>query len=198
MHKFKVTISGSFNRNISEIIESVYEFNDRGAEVLSPRDPRIVDSVGDFLFVASDSHRSIKLVQDRHFASIVNSDFLWLVAPNGYVGQSASMELGFAVAYGVPIYCKTLPPNLTFRRYITSVGNISKTIKYHSKLVQDRTTKVPRSTLLVDPKSTVLTAQQELEIISDLLSNYSKKGSNSVNTRVQNGVQKLRGIINLP
>jgi hypothetical protein len=98
------TVSGSFHRHLHAITAAVQELFDLGVKVLSPADPRIVDSLvvdslGEFLFVASDRVRSVKLVQDRHIQGISASDFLWLVAPDGYVGQSASMELGFAVAW---------------------------------------------------------------------------------------------------
>src|SRR4051812_2224864 len=100
------TVSGSFHRFMIEIEEAVRSLSEIGVKVVSPADPRIVDAIGEFLFVASDRVRSIRMVQDRHLDAIAGSDFVWLVAPDGYVGQSASMELGFAVANGVPIFAQ--------------------------------------------------------------------------------------------
>src|SRR5437879_13062295 len=102
---------------MTAIYEAVTELVESGVEVLSPADPRVVDQIGDFLFVASDRVRSIKLVEDRHLEAIRASDFLWLVAPDGYVGQSASMELGYAIAVGTPVYGMGLPPDPAPRRY---------------------------------------------------------------------------------
>src|SRR5258708_39801180 len=97
------TVSGSFHRHMLNIYDTVGSLTEAGVKVLSPADPRVVDYRGEFLFVASDRLRSIRLVQDRHFSCIAASDFLWLVAPDGYVGTSAAMEIGIAVAAGVEI-----------------------------------------------------------------------------------------------
>src|SRR6266581_2620203 len=113
--RMAATVSGSFHRHMSAISESVHALHDAGIRVLSPADPRIIDAIGAFLFVASDRHRSVRLVQDRHLAAICASNFLWLVCPDGYVGQSASMEMGFAVARGVPVFGLHLPSDLTLR-----------------------------------------------------------------------------------
>ena len=66
------------------IERDVGELRDAGVIVLSPSDPRVVDERNGFLFVASDRVRSVRLVQDRHLASIRESDMLWLVCPDGY------------------------------------------------------------------------------------------------------------------
>src|SRR4051812_19445604 len=115
MTAVNVTVSGSFHRGMEQIQRVVAEIRDAGGTVLSPADPRVVDSFGDFLFVASDRLRSIRLVQSRHFAAIQASDFVWLVAPDGYVGLSAAMEVGFAAASGVRVYSDTAPTDLTLR-----------------------------------------------------------------------------------
>src|SRR5437879_2561345 len=63
----KASVSGSFHRHMFGIYSAVNELRAFGIDVLSPSDPRVVDALGEFLFVASDRLRSIKLVQDRHF-----------------------------------------------------------------------------------------------------------------------------------
>ena len=107
MRKIKATVSGSFQRHLDYIQHAVDELKAQGVRVLSPEEPVIVDSLDGFVFVASDRHRSVRLVQDRHLASIADSDFLWLETSDGYVGQSAAFELGFAAATGVPTYSDT-------------------------------------------------------------------------------------------
>src|SRR6266403_3510338 len=98
------TVSGSFHRHMEAIMTAVHELAALSVRVLSPSDPRIVAAQGEFLFVASDPVRSVRLVQDRHLECIKAANFLWLVCPDGYVGQSASMEIGYAAAMGVPIF----------------------------------------------------------------------------------------------
>lgn len=151
------TVSGSFHRHLHAISSAVQELSDLGVRVLSPADPRIVDCLGDFLFVASDRVRSVRLVQDRHIQAIQASDFLWLVAPDGYVGQSASMEVGFAVAKDVPIVGLSLPADLTLRQYVRQVSNI----RSHVESVRRRPHKVEG--FLIDPHASIEAAHSVLD-----------------------------------
>ena len=50
--RLKATVSGSFHRHMQSVYEAVGELRARNIDVLSPSDPRIVDSLGEFLFVA--------------------------------------------------------------------------------------------------------------------------------------------------
>jgi hypothetical protein len=125
----KVTVSGSFHRgHLHAITRAVYDLADLGVRVLSPADPRVVDAHKEFLFVASDRVRSIRLVQDRHLECIRASDFLWVVAPDGYLGVSASMEIGFAAASGIPIFSYDQVSDLTLRQYVRKVEQITDVI----------------------------------------------------------------------
>jgi hypothetical protein len=157
------TVSGSFHRHLHAISTAVQELADQGVKVLSPADPRIVDSFGEFLFVASDRVRSVRLVQDRHVESIRSSDFLWLVAPDGYVGQSAAMELGFAVANAVPIVGLTLPADLTLRQYVHHVDSL----QVYLQSTRPRGQATER--FLIDPHASIETAHSVLERIDRLL-----------------------------
>jgi hypothetical protein len=127
--QLSTVVSGSFHRHMEAISRAVQDLASRSIRVLSPADPRIVAAQGDFLFVASDRLRSIRLVQDRHLQSIRAADFLWLVCPDGYVGQSASMEVGFAAAAGVPIFSTRAPSDLTLREYVIIVPTILDAVR---------------------------------------------------------------------
>jgi hypothetical protein len=150
------TVSGSFHRHMHEIERAVHALACLGVRVVSPSDPRVVDARGEFLFVASDQVRSVRLVQDRHLDSISASDFLWLVCPDGYVGQSASMEVGFAVAKKVPIFSTAAPNDLTLRQYVQILPSI--------EVVAQRS--APRmskpATFLLDPHASIETAHAVL------------------------------------
>jgi hypothetical protein len=152
------TVSGSFHRHMHAINLAVQELTDRGVKVLSPADPRVVDSLGDFLFVASDRVRSIRMVQDRHIESIRASSFLWLVAPDGYVGQSAAMEIGFAVANDVPVFGLVLPCDLTLRQYVRQVSGMRDPVI--SARRDDRT---EPEAFPIDPHASVERAHEILE-----------------------------------
>lgn len=192
--KIEVTVSGSFHKHLNAIQRAVESFRDRGIEVLSPANPYITDRIGPFLFVASDKHRSVKLVQNRHLAAISQSDFLWLVSPDGYVGQSASLELGYAIAMGVPIYGEVLPPDLTLQEYIIKVESIDEAIK----LTKSKNSKRQRhSMLLVDPSGVIDDAHQRLENIQDLLTSPSgKKDASKVEYHISEDMKELEKLFN--
>src|SRR6266403_5199695 len=121
VYMLNATVSGSFHRHMEAITTAVHELAALSVRVLSPADPRVVAQQGEFLFVASDRVRSVRLVQDRHLEAIRAADFLWLVCPDGYVGQSASMEVGFAAAVDVPIFATNRPGDLTLQQYVKVV-----------------------------------------------------------------------------
>src|SRR6266478_4448073 len=98
------TVSGSFHRHMEAITKAVHELASLSVHVLSPADPRIVAFQGEFLFVASDPIRSVRLVQDRHLDCIRASSFLWLVCPDGYIGLSGAMEISAARENNVPVF----------------------------------------------------------------------------------------------
>src|SRR5271156_1726706 len=131
-------VSGSFHRHMDAIGAAVQELMALSVRVLSPADPRIVAQQGEFLFVASDRVRSVRLVQDRHLESIRAASFLWLVCPDGYVGQSASMEIGFAAASGVPIFSTHAPSDLTLRQYVTIVPSLATALSIVSAFARPR------------------------------------------------------------
>jgi hypothetical protein len=198
MKNLCVTVSGSFHKHIRAIKEAVGDFTEMKIQVLSPADPRVVDSVGQFLFVASDKHRSIRLVQDRHLSAIVYSDFLWLVAPDGYIGQSASLELGFAIAYGIPIFSEVIPPDLTLQQYVKQVKNAKEAkeiIEYTYNKLQDETT---RTGLLLDPHIAIELAHRKLDIIDELLGNPERVLIDTLDNRIINESNDIRTLLKIP
>src|SRR5271156_5384487 len=132
------SVSGSFRRHMAAISAAVHELAGLSIRVLSPADPRVVAQQGEFLFVASDSVRSVRLVQDRHLESIRAANLLWLVCPDGYVGQSASMEIGYAAAVGVPIFSTHAPTDLTLRQYVTIVPSLATALSIVSAFARPR------------------------------------------------------------
>jgi hypothetical protein len=160
----RATVSGSFHRHLTAIYEAVGELRAAGVDVLSPADPRVVDHLGEFLFVASDRLRSIKIVQQRHFQAIRHSHFLWVVCPDGYTGESTSGEIGAAVAMGVPIFASHTPANLTWQQFMQVVPNIKYVV---DALSSDRTQLCPAD-MLLDPASSadsILRATSENALI---------------------------------
>lgn len=189
-NKLSVTVSGSFHRHIDDVGRAVAALKDLGIQVLSPEDPRVVDAEGPFLFVASDRHRAIRLVQDRHLASITRSDFLWLVCPDGYVGPSAACEIGFAVAAGTPVYASHKPADLTLQEYVTVVQDLSDAVREARERPRLATSK---PSLLITPDEVVEEAGRNLEELGRLLGGRSRiSDGRELTTRVNEALHHLR------
>ena len=185
-------VSGSFHRHMEAITVAVHQLASLAVQVLSPADPRVVANQGEFLFVASDRVRSVRLVQDRHLESIRAADFLWLVCPDGYVGQSASMEVGFAAAAGVPIFSTHAPSDLTLRQYVTTV----LTIRDALRIVATSARPKQCSNLLIDPHASVEEAHQVLERIEALLTRPSSIDDSA--RRLSRETSGLRTALRMP
>lgn len=158
----KATVSGSFHRHMPAIYDAVGGLRALGVDVLSPSDPRVVDSLGEFLFVASDRLRSVKLVEDRHLEAIRISDFLWVVCPDGYTGPSTSGEIMAASVLGVPVFSATPALDVTIGQYVSRVPAMRIAIErvIASKRVQSRSAHI-----LVDPDYAV---ERSLEMLQRL------------------------------
>jgi hypothetical protein len=163
--RLRATVSGSFRRAMSAVQEAVYALTDLGVDVLSPADPRVVAQLDDFLFVASDRLRTIKPVQNRHLAAIAASDFLWVGLPDGYIGPSVAMEIGYATAMRTPIYSDGTPDDVTLMHYVSTVSSISDAIhRCRLSLLPRR-----RDAVLLDPRGVVEAAHDHLNVILDNL-----------------------------
>jgi hypothetical protein len=185
----KATVSGSFHRHMSAIAEAVEDLREQSIQVLSPADPRVVAQQGDFLYVASDRVRSVRLVQDRHLESIRAANFLWLVCPDGYVGQSASMEVGFAAAVDVPIFATSPPGDLTLRQYVKVVPAMTAAVR----MVKASRT-VERESFLINPHASV----EEAHTILECIESSTARATENAERVVYSGVADLRTRFRLP
>jgi len=185
-------VSGSFHRHMEAINAAIRELASLSIRVLSPADPRIVAAQGEFLFVASDRVRSVRLVQDRHLESIRAADFLWLICPDGYVGQSASMEIGFAAAARVPIFATSAPSDLTLREYVTIVPTVSEALR---RVAASSRPRRPQG-ILIDPHASMEDAHDVLERIETALTRESASGDAA--PRVFRDVADLHVKLGLP
>jgi nucleoside 2-deoxyribosyltransferase len=191
-NQLRAAVSGSFHRHMEAITRAVHELAALSVRVLSPADPRIVAAQGEFLFVASDRVRSVRLVQDRHLESIRAADFLWLVCPDGYVGQSASMELGYAAAKGIPLFATRAPSDLTLREYVSIVRTLSDAVRRVEAIARPRHSEG----LLIDPHASVAEAHDILERIKIRLTR--ENGLGDAASRIYHDVADLQTKIGLP
>lgn len=186
------SVSGSFHRHMQEIARAVHELASLQVRVLSPADPRVVAHQGEFLFVASDPVRSVRLVQDRHLESIRAANFLWLVCPDGYVGQSASMEIGYAAAVGIPVFASRPPDDLTLRQYVSMKPSIYEAVRI---IAAQRPTARPAG-LLINPHASVEDAHRVLERIEATVTRKSNRADPA--RRLRSELSKLQIALHLP
>jgi len=185
-------VSGSFHRHMGAITNAVHELAALSVQVLSPADPRVVAQQGEFLFVASDRVRSVRLVQDRHLDSIRAANFVWLVCPDGYVGQSAAMEVGFAAAVGVPIFAAHAPYDLTLRQYVIIVPSLGAAVSRASARPREGRT----AGVLIDPHASIQEAHDILDGIQAALTRATSDGETA--HHVAQKVTDLKMRLSLP
>jgi nucleoside 2-deoxyribosyltransferase len=123
-----VVISGSFRRHLAGVRESIRDFTLLGASVLSPADSAAASTDGSFVFLSSDTSHDVKELQDGHLAAISACDFLWIVSPDGTLGESTSFEIGFAVGLGKPVFTTSSLGDQMMRQYVVSVPRPSEAL----------------------------------------------------------------------
>lgn len=103
LHHVRVTVSGSFRKHWHDIDAVRIELVERGAEVISPvNGPPVLENEG-FVFLRSDIGTPGDLERE-HLSAIRRSDLLYIVNPEGYLGNSVALEIGYALAWDVPIW----------------------------------------------------------------------------------------------
>jgi NTP pyrophosphatase (non-canonical NTP hydrolase) len=98
-----VTVSGSFRKHWNEIDAARNELHALEAAVLSPLNgPPLLEREG-FTFLRADAGSPAEL-ELRHLSAIRKSDLLYIVNPGGYLGSSVALEIGYALAWDIPIW----------------------------------------------------------------------------------------------
>jgi len=117
MKKFSIVISGSFRKHFEGIQQSIQEFEKISVDVLSPKKSKVVNPEEEFAILESDDTADPKTLEQRHLDAIVKADALYIYNPNGYIGASATMELGLALALGKPIFQKEVAEDFTLKLF---------------------------------------------------------------------------------
>ncbi len=111
-----VSISGSYRKFPDELDKAIKVFRDLDVDVISPKSATIVSSVDGFVSLkgdlvssidavaSSDLTKAMRLVENSHLRAIQQSDALWILMPDGYVGISTAFEIGWALSHNVPVF----------------------------------------------------------------------------------------------
>jgi NTP pyrophosphatase (non-canonical NTP hydrolase) len=99
-----VVISGSFRKHYQGILDRIAAFEDAGVTVLSPRASRIVNPGEAFAILETDGAETPEALERSHLDAISAADALYVHNPEGYVGLSAALEVGWALSLGKEIF----------------------------------------------------------------------------------------------
>lgn len=146
-----IVISGSFRRYFDGISETVKAFEALGIDVLSPKASKVINPGEEFAVLETDDTDNPKTLEQRHLDAIASADALYLYNPDGYIGDSSKMELGWANALGKPVFCKELVADSTLKFFCGTVATLER--------VKDTlTSRSPLET--INPLSSLATLQQ--------------------------------------
>ena len=116
-------LCGSYTRDREGLFRAYDELVVTGCQVLSPRRIQFDD---DPVFVrnAAEQGMSPLEIETGHLLAICQADFVMIYAPDGYVGLSAAMEIGFATAQECPVFSRTAPQDIALRGLVKVVPSV--------------------------------------------------------------------------
>lgn len=122
----RCVLSGSYRNDQRGLKNAYNELVTCGCQVLSPH--RLDFDSDEALFVrdVAEKQTSELELERHHLLSIKQADFLWIHAPEGYVGTSTAFELGYAIANNVPIFAEALPTDVMLRNFVYKVPSVYK------------------------------------------------------------------------
>ena len=106
---FRCVLHGSFQKHFEEIKKIHRLFTENGIEVLAPAMSEIKAVDGGFVILETDKEkdrRMIELLYLHNLKRLGENGFSYFVNPEGYIGKSASYELGIAQISNVRCFFK--------------------------------------------------------------------------------------------
>jgi len=78
----------------------------------------------EFVRDIAEQRISPQAIEAWHLSAIRQANFVMLHAPDGYVGLSAAMEIGFATAQKCPVFSRTAPQDIALRGLVKVVPSV--------------------------------------------------------------------------
>ncbi len=120
----RCTLSGSFHRDIDGLRRVYYELARNGCQILSPHRLDFVDLSATFVRDKLEKTEGSSDLEKHHLKSIAQSNFLWIHAPDGYIGISTAMEIGYAIANKIPVFTSSNIQDEMLAELVTSVVSV--------------------------------------------------------------------------
>jgi len=116
-----VVLCGTYRKDPEGLRRTFERLKDTGFSVLSPSNPFIETEEQGFVYMRHESMQTPDKIEDKHLDTIQHADFVWFFAPDGYVGPTGALEVGFARASGIPVYTDTVLKDLTIKNFVEVV-----------------------------------------------------------------------------
>jgi NTP pyrophosphatase (non-canonical NTP hydrolase) len=124
----RVTVSGSFTKHWPDVTAAMSEFERSGFSVLSPKVRNPARTEDGFVFLEGEVGKP-KDIEQRHLEAIGDSDLLYVVGGGeGYFGRSVALEIGYALANGVPVWASEPLAEIPHRDMVR-VGSVRDAIR---------------------------------------------------------------------
>lgn len=118
----RAVLCGSYKRDREGLWRAYDELVTTGCQVLSPR--RMWFDDAEFVRDIAEQRISPQAIEAWHLSAIRQANFVMLHAPDGYVGLSAAMEIGFATAQKCPVFSRTAPQDIALRGLVKVVPSV--------------------------------------------------------------------------
>jgi NTP pyrophosphatase (non-canonical NTP hydrolase) len=125
----EIVLSGTYRKDVENLKRAYEEFKDLGCTILSPTNVSVVSEVNGFVYMKGEETEAPDKIEGRHLAAIQKANFVWLHAPDGYVGPTAALEVGFANAVGVPVFAQQAPKDKVLQSFVRLVDSPSAMVR---------------------------------------------------------------------
>ncbi|MEX1064250.1 MAG: NUDIX domain-containing protein [Candidatus Paceibacterota bacterium] len=146
--KLKCVLHGSFRKHFKEIRRVHQLFSQNGIEVLAPTMSDIKSFDGGFAILESDQERDqrlIELLYLHNLKKLDNNGFSYFVNPDGYIGRTASYELGIAQASNARCFFSDNPDDHPVYIHENSIWKPEDIVEYINKFGQLPEPKIKRN-----------------------------------------------------
>lgn len=99
----RTVISGSYRRHLKKLYLLKQRLEEMAIVVLSPVGSFALNPTEEFVLLDADPVHDRRVLQDSVFSKIRNSSFLVLANFDGYIGNAALLEVGYALSFGMQI-----------------------------------------------------------------------------------------------
>lgn len=126
---YRVVLCGTFRKDPTGLRQAFDELRDFGCEILSPKNLDFSRERDGFVYLIGEEADVPARIERRHLDAIQQANFVWFYAPEGYIGTTGALELGFARANGIPVFSRHVPSEPLLQSFVEIVESPSAVLK---------------------------------------------------------------------